>query len=862
MIEVYCTDKDGNLVERLTQWDVDQYILIGGSGLTEAPKIHFCNAVSDEALVVGSEMEGDLIKAKIPNILLQDKYLIMAYLYVYDPTVSSISAMTKATIKIPILPRQKPSNYPYVEDIDYISATSLEAKIEKEIEDLTNELNENYNQTLSRIETSLETEYKSTTNAIREEYGDYFTQMQDEHESMVSDYDGIKADYDLFSSDLKETDSQLKELSANIRSDMNDLEESYSETTINLENRYSETIDDLVSKFSDGSPKGYFSNVEDLSGKVAGVYINDADGYVYYWDGETISDAITRYEYTADTKAPTSHASSSIMYGVGTSTEYGHLKVADNLTTTTSGTALSANQGKVLSDKISNVPIKYMEKGSTASTNMSTNATVGTDAVIVGDLRSRSYGTVISGAVATGDYSLALGTGATAIGSRSTSIGYSSTTSGAMSQSLGYNAYTSSQYALALGYNAKANGRSSIAMLAGTASGKQAFALGQNALASGDYSLAIALDNSYTGTENETRQTTAEASGAISIGNSNKVTADRATAIGGTWLTVEKTGSVAIGGFENTISISNSAVIAGYNNTMSSDSQHGGAIILGGEVCTTDGGYSFTTGLYNNAHRGQFKIGHMSKDGTTASVSGTTGDAFIIGNGTRIFEMQDDGNYGYTMTTSNAFRVSYSGGVYGGAAYNSSGADIAELYEWQDGNPEGEDRRGLFVTLDGTKIRLANEDDTYIKGAISARPCLVGDSASEDWHGKYMTDVFGALLTQTVHHDAIYKDVEKIDSETGEKKVEKELVSEEYDSVEFILNPEYNDEEEYIPREKRPEYDYVSSWGKIVLVDDGSCEVNGFAKPGKSGKATKSKEQTIYRVMKRIDENHIFVAVG
>ena len=94
------------------------------------------------------------------------------------------------------------------------------------------------------------------------------------------------------------------------------------------------------------------------------------------------------------------------------------------------------------------------------------------------------------------------------------------------------------------------------------------------------------------------------------------------------------------------------------------------------------------------------------------------------------------------------------------------------------------------------------------------------------------------------------------------KKVEKELVSEEYDSVEFILNPEYNDEEEYIPREKRPEYDYVSSWGKIVLVDDGSCEVNGFAKPGKAGKATKSEEQTIYRVMKRIDENHIFVAVG
>ena len=314
MIEVFCTDKDGNLVERLTQWDVDQYILIGGSGLAEAPNIHFCNVTSDEALVVQSELLGDFIKAKIPNILLQDKHLIIAYLYVYDSTVSSISAKTKATIKIPILPRPKPSNYPYVENIDYISATDLEAKIEKEIEDLNGELSESYNQTLSRIETSLEDEYKSTTNAIREEYDVYFDQMKDEHSSMVSDYEGIKVDYNLLSSDLREissdlreTDSQLKELSANIRSDMNDLEESYSETTTNLENRYSETIDDLVSKFSDGSPKGYFSNAEDLSDKEAGIYINDTDGFVYYWDGNTISDAITRYEYTVDTDALNNH---------------------------------------------------------------------------------------------------------------------------------------------------------------------------------------------------------------------------------------------------------------------------------------------------------------------------------------------------------------------------------------------------------------------------------------------------------------------------------------------------------------------------------------------------------------------------
>ena len=76
------------------------------------------------------------------------------------------------------------------------------------------------------------------------------------------------------------------------------------------------------------------------------------------------------------------------------------------------------------------------------------------------------------------------------------------------------------------------------------------------------------------------------------------------------------------------------------------------------------------------------------------------------------------------------------------------------------------------------------------------------------------------------------------------------------------MNPDYDPEQEYIPREQRQEYDYVSSWGKLVIVDDGTCEVNGFATVGEGGKATKSDTQTIYRVMERKDETHIFVAIG
>lgn len=53
-------------------------------------------------------------------------------------------------------------------------------------------------------------------------------------------------------------------------------------------------------------------------------------------------------------KAPTSHASTATTYGVGSASNYGHVKVIDNLTqgSNLSGTALSAYQGKVLKDLI------------------------------------------------------------------------------------------------------------------------------------------------------------------------------------------------------------------------------------------------------------------------------------------------------------------------------------------------------------------------------------------------------------------------------------------------------------------------------------------------------------------------------
>lgn len=203
--------------------------------------------------------------------------------------------------------------------------------------------------------------------------------------------------------------------------------------------------------------------------------------------------------------------------------------------------------------------------------------------------------------------------------------------------------------------------------------------------------------------------------------------------------------------------------------------------------------------------------------------------------------------YGTSSAKGNALTIYGDGRCKGTAAFLSSGADYAEYFEWLDGNPNNEDRRGHFVTLDGDKIKLANKGD-FILGIVSASPCFVGNTQSEEWQGKYLVDVFG---------EKIFVDVE-IPEQTDEKT--KEVIPA-HTVKQLALNPNYDPEQEYVPREYRQEWAAVGMIGQIVVVDDGTCEVNGYCTVVEKGIATKSTETTPYRVMSRIDESHIKILV-
>lgn len=348
----------------------------------------------------------------------------------------------------------------------------------------------------------------------------------------------------------------------------------------------------------------------------------------------------------------------------------------------------------------------------------------------------------------------------------------------------------------------------------------------QGNVASGDFSHAEGMGTTASAYASHSEGDTTTASGHASHSEGSYSTASgdsshaegSGTTASGTNSHAEGNGTTALGDNSH----------AGGLNTQAK----GNCSFVHGKEAIANGQVSFAAGYGNQAGAFQavfgknavLKEGAASEDEQSADKS-----LFVIG-------------YGTTTTRANAFRVTGAGKCMVAQSFGSSGADYAEFFEWRDGNKKAEDRRGLFVTLDGDKIRLATAADDYIVGVISANPSVIGDVQSENWHGMYKKDVFGQPLTETVEVP------ESTDEETGE-------VVPAHTITRYVVNPDYNPDEEYTSREFRKEWACVGLMGKLVVVDDGTCEVNGYCKAADGGKATKS--DTGYRVMKRIDSTHI-----
>lgn len=327
------------------------------------------------------------------------------------------------------------------------------------------------------------------------------------------------------------------------------------------------------------------------------------------------------------------------------------------------------------------------------------------------------------------------------------------------------------------------------------------------------------------------------------------------------------------------------ATAEGYNTQASGEASHaeGWGSIASGYKAHAEGegeasayishaeGSSMASGQYSHAEGGYCKaIGSSSHaEGYSSEAKGNSSHAegwFTIASGkyqhtcgTCNIERNDDatklivGKGSNPSSRANCFRVTDTG-TYASGNYNASGADYAELFEWADGNPAGEDRVGRFVSLSGDKLRLATPDDDYILGIVSGNPSIVGDVHDDQWAGMYLYDVFGRPLWEDV--EVPDETIEEPDPEHPGQTITRVLIPAHTEHRQK-LNPNYDNTQKYQARTERPEWDAVGLLGKLVAVDDGTCMVDGYCTVGQGGIATASVDRTRYRVMRRLDETHV-----
>lgn len=350
----------------------------------------------------------------------------------------------------------------------------------------------------------------------------------------------------------------------------------------------------------------------------------------------------------------------------------------------------------------------------------------------------------------------------------------------------------------------------------GSTVGAYSTAEGYNPTASEEYSHA------------EGRETTASGKGSHAEGLKTTASGDYSHAEGNE---TEAEGVHAHAEGQFTHATGDFAHAEGFNTYASGENSH-----AEGMQTNASGAGSHASGYVTEALDYQNVVGHFNK--TSSAVASTsqgtgTGSSFVVGNGT-------------PSGKSNAFRVNDNGQAFGQQAYTTQGCDYAEYYEWLDKNPDAEDRRGYFVTLNGENIEIASPGD-FVLGIVSAWPSVIGNG-DEEWLGRYTLDEFGSRIPETFEYEV---------EENGDSKQQNITKKVKKTGTRWRQNPEYNPDAQYIQRSERAEWDAIGMLGVLAVRDDGSCKVNGFCALAEGGIATASEKG--YRVIKRVNDHIVKV---
>ena len=183
----------------------------------------------------------------------------------------------------------------------------------------------------------------------------------------------------------------------------------------------------------------------------------------------------------------------------------------------------------------------------------------------------------------------------------------------------------------------------------------------------------------------------------------------------------------------------------------------------------------------------------------------------------------------YENTTIDMSSISGNIKTKGTVSSGQNFGDYAEYFESQSGQKIP---NGYMVTLDGRYVRKANSNDTPI-GVISGTAGVILGDQMFHHKDKFLKDEFGVTLTEIQT-----KEWQDDEGNTYSEQVEVP-----------IPNPDYIEQDEnYIPRSERPEWNVVGLVGQVFTRIDATVSVNDYIKADK-GVGTKDNNNGYYRVL-------------
>lgn len=107
MANIVCYASDGSILETYNQWSTNEILIIKGADTSVQPLFYLSNVIYQTAFVVEPEMDGKSFVVSIPNALLQHAYPIIV------DADYAVNRNSDFSIRIPVMPRAKPSDYIY-----------------------------------------------------------------------------------------------------------------------------------------------------------------------------------------------------------------------------------------------------------------------------------------------------------------------------------------------------------------------------------------------------------------------------------------------------------------------------------------------------------------------------------------------------------------------------------------------------------------------------------------------------------------------------------------------------------------------------------------------------------------------------